>query len=191
MNNKLSIKLYLLLVVILVFGTASTYIRANADLNADGSILEKSDNSALLQVADLQKYTRPSLDHILSKEVSEFEQDGIKAVIEDIRTDTHRIIITRTDSGSSVFVEDIATGMAYQVEEDVVTEIVDLNEIRNTINTWEMPEEDQKAFEEHDKKLLENGEEWSESTLPAELKGRYTIDKSEEGVIIEPIPISH
>lgn len=185
MNNKWYKQICLLLLIILILSMVIYDVRANYNFERE-PVDGQREVEKLLQVDDLLKYTSPSLDNILSREIVEIEEDGVKAVVEDIRTDTHRIIITRTDSGSSVFVEDVASGMGYQVEGDVVTDVIDLNEIRNTIIRWEMPEEDQKAFEEYEKRMLEDGEKWNESTLSLDLKGEYTIEENEEGVIIEP-----
>ena len=60
--------------------------------------------------------------------------------------------------------------MGYEIVDGQIIETYDLNEIRNTMIIWEMPEEDEKLIDEHTKNRLEIEEIWNDEILPHELR---------------------
>ena len=139
MKNRKSIIVAIFLMLTLLSGVLSSVIKAN-------SILQKNERNELLIIEKLEKIMQGDTGEILYREESPFEEDGIHTVTEDIFTEAYRILITKTDQGDSAFVEVFATGMGYEIVDGQIIETYDLNEIRNTMIIWEMPEEDEKLF---------------------------------------------
>ena len=139
MKNRKSRIVAIFLMLTLLSGVLSSVIKAN-------SILQKNEQNELLIIEKLEKIMQGDTGEILYREESPFEEDGIHTVTEDIFTEDYRILITKTDQGASAFVEVFATGMGYEIVDGQIIETYDLNEIRNTMIIWEMPEEDEKRF---------------------------------------------
>ena len=139
MKNRKSRIVAIFLMLTLLSGVLSSVIKAN-------SILQKNERNELLIIEKLEKIMQGDTGEILYREESPFEEDGIHTVTEDIFTEAYRILITKTDQGNSAFVEVFATGMGYEIVDGQIIETYDLNEIRNTMIIWEMPEEDEKLF---------------------------------------------
>lgn len=137
MKNRKSRIVAIFLMLTLLSGVLSSVIKAN-------SILQKNEQNELLIIEKLEKIMQGDTGEILYREESPFEEDGIHTVTEDIFTEAYRILITKTDQGDSAFVEVFATGMGYEIVDGQIIETYDLNEIRNTMIIWEMPEEDEK-----------------------------------------------
>jgi hypothetical protein len=148
MKSRLSKIIASSLVIALLAGILSSVVEGS-------SILRKKEQ---LMMEQLDKIMQGDTKDILYKEESVLEVDGIHSVTEDIFTEAYRIMITKTDQGDSAFVEDFATGMGYVIVDGKIIETHDLNEIRNTIKVWEMPEEDERLFNEYTKNRLEAGE---------------------------------
>ncbi len=105
------------------------------------------------------------------------------AVIDDSVTQEYRKIVTQCDGGVSEYYEDFSTGVATIKVNGSIVDIYNMRELRDSITTWEMPEEDAARIHEF---LAENRGKVPKE-LPAELKDNYELSYDQFGTpVIKP-----
>lgn len=105
--------------------------------------------------------------------------------LQDVLTETERILISNDGLNETVFRENLATGTATKTVNGQVVATYDMDTRRaEKITTWEIPAEDLTLINDY---FEQNKSTASfSSTLPEELVGRYEIVLTDGGILIHP-----